>query len=1208
MKLRRVIICCGVSAAVTVLIVIFSALVLPRLIDSQLVKEKIGSLLSEKTGGHLTLGKIELQWFPRLVVVIENAAFSIDKSQGAIQAIRVYPSILHLLSGRVVVSRLRLQEPRVKIRLPLLEEAFVVEEWENNLRAALTQLATELPALRIELSDGWAEISMGDSAPATLENLEARALGSAQDLSFQLSARSNLCAGFRLEGRIAHESLAANLAVAVQQLKLAESFARLPFRVFAQAQKGQASFDLKADTVGLRQIKAEIDGSVSALVLARRGGSARLDAKKLKGNLDYKDGRIQANLEQLELASPRLHASGELTATPAFSSARIRFRDIDIAEIRDLALRTVDDLAAVKKVFQFVEAGIIPEMLFQSGASSFAAMAAAKNVALSGVIRNSKIVIPGRDLELTDVSATVRLVNAVLEAKDLASNLGRIKGWNGNLKLGLEGKTAPFHLDIELRAAAAELQAALLKLVDQENFRRELLKVHDLDGELSGRVVLGERLDALSSVVSVSKSDVSGTYEPIPYSIAVKGGRFDYDPSAFRLQNVHGAVGRSNVTGLSATLRNDRERSLSIDAAQISLDLEEADASLRRLEKRPSYLDKLQSARGRVQLGRLNLSGALNHPAAQWRLTSSGEVKQVVITHDELAGPLNVAGGKFTATEERIAFSDAVVEMLDASVAAHGVLELTKGSPLKLEAAGTATLGAEAGQWLSHRIELSKKLVPRYPLKIAAERIAWQAAGDVSFRGQATVAGGAQVFLDATRSPQGAAAGDLSMQDGARNARMTFQLDKDNNIDLSFKGALTGETLAQIFTAFPAQVGALQGDIQASASLTRPRQFSARGELEGSNLSLSLEGERTLVERFRIEADGRNVLVRGADLRLGNSRLKVSGNAAGGDDALRLDMDVYGDGLNWEDLKRSVGRGGAAARDRNEVPFPLPLEGIVRLQSNSFIFEGFDFNPLEMTAFLSSSGIRSEITRAVACGVEATGLLDLGHKEIALDIQLAATDAQLEPASVCFLGQEHNARGVYSLKARIVGKGESDRFLTALKGKFEVNARDGEFVRAPGIDATFDYLNQTGDFKVAFPDLNKETFPYRLVSVSGSIDGAVVAVDEVVVQSPLINLSGQGRIDLARKQIDGKGLIAVLRPVEEVLGRIPVVGSIFGGSIIGIPVRVTGPLERPEVTYLSPTDVGAELLNIPVRILGIPFGAMKLFTPGNGESRERSNQ
>jgi hypothetical protein len=59
---------------------------------------------------------------------------------------------------------------------------------------------------------------------------------------------------------------------------------------------------------------------------------------------------------------------------------------------------------------------------------------------------------------------------------------------------------------------------------------------------------------------------------------------------------------------------------------------------------------------------------------------------------------------------------------------------------------------------------------------------------------------------------------------------------------------------------------------------------------------------------------------------------------------------------------------------------------------------------------------------------------------------------------------------------------------------------------------------------------------------------------------------------------------------------------VLGGSLVGIPVRISGELEHPVVTYLSPADIGAELLNIPVRILGIPLGAMRLFTPRGNPS------
>jgi hypothetical protein len=43
-------------------------------------------------------------------------------------------------------------------------------------------------------------------------------------------------------------------------------------------------------------------------------------------------------------------------------------------------------------------------------------------------------------------------------------------------------------------------------------------------------------------------------------------------------------------------------------------------------------------------------------------------------------------------------------------------------------------------------------------------------------------------------------------------------------------------------------------------------------------------------------------------------------------------------------------------------------------------------------------------------------------------------------------------------------------------------------------------------------------------------------------------------------------------------------------------------LERPEVSYLSPGDVGKELLNLPMRILGAPLDAIRLFVPSGGKS------
>jgi hypothetical protein len=140
-------------------------------------------------------------------------------------------------------------------------------------------------------------------------------------------------------------------------------------------------------------------------------------------------------------------------------------------------------------------------------------------------------------------------------------------------------------------------------------------------------------------------------------------------------------------------------------------------------------------------------------------------------------------------------------------------------------------------------------------------------------------------------------------------------------------------------------------------------------------------------------------------------------------------------------------------------------------------------------------------------------------------------------------------------------------------------------------------LNESGDFTVNFPDLNKQAFPYRMLTAKGRIEGDSVVNDEIIIQASPLIVTGQGRIDLQRKQVDVNGLVSVALPVHQVIKRIPLVGAIVGGSLVGIPLRVRGSLDRPEVTYLSPGDVGAEILNLPMRILGAPLDAIRLFTP-----------
>jgi hypothetical protein len=249
------------------------------------------------------------------------------------------------------------------------------------------------------------------------------------------------------------------------------------------------------------------------------------------------------------------------------------------------------------------------------------------------------------------------------------------------------------------------------------------------------------------------------------------------------------------------------------------------------------------------------------------------------------------------------------------------------------------------------------------------------------------------------------------------------------------------------------------------------------------------------------------------------------------------------------------------------------------------------------------------VERADVCGIGEVGSVDFTDEEIGLDVSLSVTDGQLESTSRCLTDNKHDVKGSYSLKAQVAGRGTPEKVAQTLRGEFEFSAQDGEILQSPTVDtpleATFDYLNKTGDFNVAFPDLDRESFPFRLIRSRGRVEGTTLVNDELIIQSSLFTITGNATIDVEHKQIDAKGLVSVLMPGDSIIRRIPIVGSILGGSILGIPMRITGSLEHPDVTYLSPTDVGAELLNIPMRILGLPLEAIRLFTPNFREPEKK---
>jgi hypothetical protein len=86
-----------------------------------------------------------------------------------------------------------------------------------------------------------------------------------------------------------------------------------------------------------------------------------------------------------------------------------------------------------------------------------------------------------------------------------------------------------------------------------------------------------------------------------------------------------------------------------------------------------------------------------------------------------------------------------------------------------------------------------------------------------------------------------------------------------------------------------------------------------------------------------------------------------------------------------------------------------------------------------------------------------------------------------------------------------------------------------------------------------------------------------------------VGWAAEGTVDISTRSLDLTLLVAPLKTVDTVVSRIPILGSVLGGSLVSVPVRVSGDFANPSVTPLPPWAVGRGLLNVMTRTLKLPL-------------------
>src|SRR5262245_26087466 len=743
------------------------------------------------------------------------------------------------------------------------EEPFNIDEIEGQIRSLLASMAAQIPRMILSVRGGSAEIKIGDKPPVVITGLDGRLVAPPGELDLQFGSRADVFDSLRIQGRINGETLTTKGQIDVENLRLQESLASLVPSLHGYVKSGTLNMNLSLTSVGLKNIKAEIAGAVPSLELMRGNRSAAIEGGTFKGAISRDDGIVNTVIERLDLVAPRLTTTGELTVGSASpSQLKLVGKEINVVEVRDWTLKIAGDVGVVDDIFRHLKSGAIPEISVQSSGRSLAEMW--KNIDVNGTLRDGNILTYVLDLNLEDVSGLFVVSGGVIEGKQLSARLGKIQGTDGSIRLGLEGKSAPFHLDMMVQSDAAELRALLLRVINDEGFQQQLSRLRNVTGDLSGRLILGDRIDSLPANVSVLKAAVEGSYDSIPYPISIKAGRFEYGGGKLGLEGVSGAVGLSSFSDVTGFLNYQGARQIEISSAKFSLDLAETKNLLNRFAKLPRVFGDIEFAQGRLDLTSLSLKGPLDEPS-RWDFAGSGRIGNIAVKHAKLPGVMNLSGGNFNGTPTKLTFSGAEADLLDASLTVNGALESPAETPLSVDATATGTIGADMTEWLSRQIELPKPLWLRSPVQVTQGHVVWKSDGDVALQGNLTIAGGPRLSLDLLRGPKTMEVKELVIAGGTQRARMTLDLEKDH-FAFSFNGSVGQRILERIFVEPPLQGSLIQGDIEVSAFSETPLRFNARGRLAGRGLRVPLEDESAVIEFFFLEADSNGINIRSANL------------------------------------------------------------------------------------------------------------------------------------------------------------------------------------------------------------------------------------------------------------------------------------------------------------------------------------------------------
>jgi len=1069
------------ALALAFVLIAISALVLllPRLIDLESVKTKAIAAIAEKSGVIVQFDQVRLAYFPRLRVTISgvNAQFP-DGPAIQAESLRLYPSLLRLLSGKVQVTAVQVHSPVITVRTDRKKPPDE-EDIDAKIAKLLGSIAVGSPGLEVSVRDGVLNLA-AESNPALV----------------------------------------------------------------------------------VRDIDADADfGRVSTEVTA-------------SGSTDFVK-RIHADIE----VRTKDHALTKVDLS-------VNAKEIDIIRTRDAVLPIAGDVPVFRTVFSYLGAGNVPELSIESKAGSVKELGKADNIIVKGDLRNGRVSVPNTVLEFSEVNGECSVAKGLLEAENITGLLGSTGLHNAQLKVGVLRGDVPFRLETDIRSTISEAAGITGKLLKEPpSF---LSRLGGINGTFEGRLILGES----TSIFRAGSGFQNGM---LRLTAKVKT---DF------AQKIAIDLNYRKTSGPESTR---------LDAEARDVDIKRAEAGLTALSDDVPALRKIFTIipSGRLPVLTFNAKGAtFGDLGAPDQFAIRGQLAQGTVIVSEAGLAFNDVNGTYGIEKGVLSAADINAVLNGGSLKnANLKVALGKGDgPFSFDA--DTALTAEAAQQLlrsfvkeqTFPLDRLRDLRGTVSGKIAigdstAVFTSWKEKGTFGFNGRIDLAGGPAVDLALKVMPGGVGIRKLRFQDAQSNATISLNY-TEKHISGQYDGTLTADTLARVVRIPEMQKGSVRGSISAAIDLETITRSTVRGSLSITGMPVRpREGIQLTIKTMDLRAVPDVFFIDAATVNIGDTDISLRGTIRPGPKGLVLDTDVSAKLINYTALKKLWPQQKGENQKKEKVAEPLAVSGVIRVSVDTFAWDRYIISPLRARIDLAQKKTEISVKDSALCGIAMPGRIILENGMVDVAFSPSAKDRDLLPTITCLSDQRSQIKGTFSLEGNLKARGKADELVRTLSGDLSFSTRNGTIDKAPTLARVLAFLDLSEIFSGSIPDIGREEFPYRSITAGGTIKNGKLTFREAVMDAPACEMVATGDIDFVSETIDVKLLAAPLSTIDSVIKRVPIVKQITGGSLVAVPVRVTGNFNDLKTQYIPLSAVGSGLLGIMERTIKLPVSIFQPSAP-----------